>query len=79
MGHGMLLQVSGANKLKLFLAPTMIGRRKKFCVLEALKTTDWRSNIGDKKNFRSGFSLCIGLYVDKMEVSIFLPAGHNSR
>jgi len=27
----------------------MVERRKKFWVLEAIKTADWRSKIGDKK------------------------------
>jgi len=30
----------------------MVGRRRKFWVLEALKTGDWRSNIGDKAKFQ---------------------------
>jgi len=57
MGHGILFQV---NKLKLFLKKCrlpMVGRRKRFWVLEALKTADWCSKIGDKKIFRSGLIL----------------------
>jgi len=30
----------------------MVGRLRKFWVLEALKTGNWRSNIGDKAKFQ---------------------------
>jgi len=60
----------GANKLKLFLKNV---RRKKFWVLEPFKTVDWRSKIGDKKFFRSGFSSFFWkLYKNRMECFISL-------
>jgi len=56
MSHSMLFQARGpkSQKNKNFsqkMSPTMVRRRKRFWVLEALKTADWRSKIGDKNFF----------------------------
>jgi len=57
-----------------------LGDEKKIWVLEALKTADWRSKIGDKKFLLSfGNDTKIGLYVDKMEVSIPLIKDYRNK
>jgi len=42
------------------MSPPWLGDEKRFWVLEALKTADWHSKIGDNIFFRSGFSSLFG-------------------